>query len=79
MLNGEVIRIDGAVRILRDSLRSITWRRSTCWTTPNAIRLPTISPTVPVTGQEVEENLNRISGVDEGFEPPTTGITIRAV
>src|SRR6267378_3369751 len=37
----------------------------------NAIRLPTISPTVPVsTGQEVEENLNRISGVDEGIRTP---------
>ncbi len=34
----------------------------------NAIRLPTISPTVPVsTDQEVEQNLNRISGVDDGI------------
>jgi len=34
----------------------------------NAIRLPTISPTVPVsTGQEVEENSNVISGVDDGI------------
>src|SRR6267378_7983985 len=37
----------------------------------NAIRLPTISPTVPVsTDQEVEQNLNRISGVDEGIRTP---------
>src|SRR6266404_1312135 len=32
----------------------------------NAIRLPTISSAVPVsTDEEVEKNLNRISGVDE--------------
>ena len=37
----------------------------------NAIRLPTISPTVPVSAdQEVEQNLNRISGVDEGIRTP---------
>jgi len=34
----------------------------------NAIRLPTISSAVPVsTDQQVEENLNRISGVDDGI------------
>jgi len=37
----------------------------------NAIRLPTISSAVPVsTDQQVEENLNRISGVDEGIRTP---------
>src|SRR5882762_6872296 len=37
----------------------------------NAIRLPAISPTVPVsTDQEVEQNLNVISGVDEGIRTP---------
>ena len=34
----------------------------------NAIRLPTILPTVPVsTEPEVEDNLNEISGVDDGI------------
>jgi len=37
----------------------------------NAIRLHTITPTVPVsTDQEVEQNLNVISGVDEGIRTP---------
>jgi hypothetical protein len=37
----------------------------------NAIRLPTILPTVPVsTDQELEDNLNVISGVDEGIRTP---------
>ena len=37
----------------------------------NAIRLPAISPTVPVsTDPELEGNLNVISGVDEGIRTP---------
>jgi hypothetical protein len=37
----------------------------------NAIRLPTISPAVPASDDPgVEQNLNRISGVDEGIRTP---------
>jgi hypothetical protein len=57
----------------------------------NAIRLPTILPTVPVsTDPEAEDNLNVISGVDEGIRTPnnrnhnprslaSTGAALRAV
>jgi len=52
---------------LRDSLRSITWRRSTCWTTPTRSVFLQFRLQSGFYRPGGEQNLNVISGVDDGI------------